>query len=359
MNWMKRAIPARKAKAVRRTAMRSAVAGVVASAAVTALGGCTLTPDRESEARELTEAVETMPGVYDVSNIYSNDFTAGVLVSLRVKMHKDASPEQTEAVAQRIAHSYRTDFPGHNRDMRLQVAGGFFEHHTGTRNTDNLSHESISTDLRTLWQIGAAMPTPRLVSWKRSHSQAELDVGDATDESVFQAVRSVLGDRPVRVLATTGGTPPLQPVELPSNDSFPDLRARNLPTRWQIDLPLSPADEARARESVERSQLKVGKVALSGGHIDEMLVYTWSPPQAHDDLSVLIENTAATAAHPLLLRWEYPTRPRPDLEFKGSIHVAGCDYVDTFGEENPQDYYTPEAIALQQQLRSEYDTCPK
>ncbi len=339
--------------------VRSAVAGVIASAAVTALGGCTLTPDRQIEARELTEAVEQMPGVYQVLDIYSNDFTAGVLVSLDVKMQKDASTDQAEAVAQRIAHSFRTDFSGHNRDMRLRVAGGLFEHHTGTRKDDNLSPESITADLRTLWQIGAAMPTPRLVSWKRSHSRADLGVGDATDESVFQAVRSVLGDRPVRVLATTSGSPPLQSVDLPSNGPFPDLRAMNLPTRWEIDFPLSPADEARARETVERSPLKVGKVALSGGHIDEMLVYTWNPTQAYDDLSALIENTAATAAHPFLLRWEYPTRPRPDLEFEGSIHVAGCEYVDTFGEQSPRDYYTPEAIALQQRLRSEYDNCPK
>ncbi|WP_280457709.1 hypothetical protein [Nocardia carnea] len=303
--------------------------------------------------------MEKMPGVYQVFDTYSNDFTAGTFVSLGVKMQKDASTAHAEAVALRIAHSFRTDFSRHSRDMRLLTADWTFEHHTSKRNEENLSPESITADLRTLWQIRAAMPTPRHVSWKRVSSSAVLRVGDATDAAVLHAVRSVLGDRAVRVFATIRGAPTFRLTGLPPADSPSGLRARTAATHWQIDFPFGPTDEARARSTVERSPLKVGKVTVSGGYINEIQVYAAHSTQVHADLSAFIESSAVTPAHPFFLRWNDSSRPDPDLFFAGSVHVAGCDYADNLGEQSPELYFTPEAITLQKQLRSEYDNCPK
>jgi hypothetical protein len=46
--------------------------------------------------------------------------------------------------------------------------------------------------------------------------------------------------------------------------------------------------------------------------------------------------------------------------FSGSVDVGACNYIsNSEGELHPEKYMTPDALALQQRLRKQFDTCPK
>jgi hypothetical protein len=79
---------------------------------------------------------------------------------------------------------------------------------------------------------------------------------------------------------------------------------------------------------------------------------------AKQTLVDIIHAIGAGPGQSLWMAWHVAPR---DLvqQYDGSVAVGGCEYPDTRIEEKPDAYLTPEEISLQQQLREQFDTCPR
>ncbi|WP_280265142.1 hypothetical protein [Nocardia wallacei] len=322
--------------------LRLAIAAALAVGAAV-LGACTGAPNREAEARELETAVRAMPGVTSAYVNYSNDITQGVTTSVSADMH-DATIDQIEAVAARVADSHRQDFDEYKRSASFYVGGGTVEHRTDRPDRHTfVSPALVAADARAVRQLGSALPPPaaeRRIDWARTDLGTELTLRETAGDSALGVVRSVIGEQPV-------------PVRV-----FPAIRTD---IAWKVDFPFGAEDEARVRAILARSPLPVRSVDVTAGHLARMTVATPDPAEARTALAALIDLVAPAPGHPLLLEWE---QPRPsnsgELKFKGSVHVGGCSYTTrSAGEREPEKYYTAEAVALQRHLRDTYDTCPR
>lgn len=290
-----------------------------------ALTGCTGLPDREQEVERLEAELSSMPGVDDVATIYSNDFTAGTSLKLELTVQA-ASEAELADVARRINELKRDDFDGYTQTTEFVVNPNTTASFGATP-----APAQVAERARQLRNIHAAVPDTE-IAWSRAEL-ALLDSPPATT-SLAGVRRAFAGER-IRVIVKPRGDSPM----------------------WTVAFPLRSSDEARIRDKLSQFQSRTASLDVEDGALTRLTVRVHSLRSAHEELTTVIGATQPTREHPLMLDWRGPGRDDAPKEFAGSVHVAGCHYPRGAGEAEPQNHYTAQAVALQRQLRAEFDTC--
>ncbi|GAA1938374.1 hypothetical protein [Amycolatopsis minnesotensis] len=298
--------------------------GLVAGCAV--LSGCTTgLPDRTEQVRRLEAEIPALPGVAKFHVSYQNDFESGS--SLRTTAYFPTATEpQIVAIAQRITDLTHGQFNGYQQEHEF-VVGNRAQVTTGAEPDPR----EVADRVRRLRQISSALPAAE-ITW----NGRGLDVHDVPEAAVsFAAVRGGLAGKPARVTVFTQGAGP----------------------SWEVDFPFDAEQERQLAAQMAGLPVEVTFVALKNGFLSSMNAGVRDPAKAYADLAAAIAALHATRAHPVYLTWHRDGEKGKGLKFAGNVHVAGCQYPRTAGEEDPGRYYTPEALELQRRLRTEFDAC--
>ncbi|WIM85829.1 hypothetical protein PT015_12805 [Candidatus Mycobacterium wuenschmannii] len=308
----------------------------IALALCLALSGCGA-PDRKPDADKLEQAIKGMPGVHDAMVSYTNDFERGATVHINVFV-PDASAKQIEDVVARINEVRGDSFTKFDQTAEFAV--------TPTRTIvvkrgADLDPPGVASDAEGLRKVTAAVGAGEATLF-RNKSTADLDLrkvaGPADD--VFAAVRAGFGD-----------TARLDVDLLSLGSDRPS---------WRAAFPFSIADQQRVNQQLAAMPVEVFRVAVgSDGTISALGVRVHNQDSAYQDLVSVIGITGAGPAHPLNINWRLDGATQTP-QFSGSVDVGACRYVrNSEGELHPEKYLTPDALALQQRMRKQFDTCPK
>jgi hypothetical protein len=306
------------------------------SCVVTACGA----PDRKAIADQLRQAIKQMPGVKDTDVTYTNGFESGATIHILVYL-PDASPKQVEDVVTRINAVRGDAFNAFDQTAEFVV--------TPTRTVKvnrgaELDPASVASDTQSLRRLSAAIDANQTTIF-RNKSTADLKLNEATTaaDNVFRAIRAAFGD------------------EAHLNLDMGPASNIHEPT-WQVAFPFSAADQQRVDQQMAAMPVSIWAIT-AGPHaaITGLRVGLHSRDTAYQDLVAVIRSTGAGPAHPLDLSWRFEGDSAGKFpNFSGSVHVGACGYVPNSASElHPETYLTPDARAVQQQLRKQFDSCPK
>ncbi|MFJ4656873.1 hypothetical protein ACIP5Y_36890 [Nocardia sp. NPDC088792] len=312
---------------------RRRVGGVVFTLVTVMLCACTGAPDRRGEAARLETAIAGMPGVQSFSASITNDITYGATLRLEADMSA-ASEEQIAAVVSRIKELERDDFDKYEQTTEFSVGDGV----SVQRNAD-FDPEQIAGDARRLRQLKSTLQTSvGTMSWFRSKSADTMEFRDAENpQQILTAVRGVAADQAVKVTISnrSGATDPL----------------------WTVTFPFTADQQTSVLNLLTALPTSVSAVDVDEGHIARLSVGIKAGSDPERDITTVINSIGPTTRHPLYLQWGGYS-PDPTRGFQGSVDIAACAYgAKTLGDEDPEKYYTADAIALQKKLRTQYDTC--
>ena len=329
--------------------IRSAATMLVALSLLVLVGGCTGAPHRKAEATRLQQAISGMPGVTDAYVSYENAIGRGATISIQVQL-PSATRQQIVDVVDRI-NAVRGDlFAKFDQSASFQPVadgGAAFEVRCGQAlDAATIADEAVA--LRTL----ASRVQAESADWWCNPHDRRLDIrGNRTP------IADVLD-----VLRTTGSDVSGTSMELLSNPAAPsgDLA---LPL-FSVQYPYSADDFAHFKALVARLAAKPWTAGVGpGSTIGGLSVRVQSPVAARQQLADVIAAVGAGPNHPLQLAWALDDPPLYGTDtprFTGRVDVGGCNYgTDTEAELHPENYLTPAALALQRELRAQYDTCPK
>ncbi|MEU0501055.1 hypothetical protein [Nocardia sp. NPDC005998] len=303
--------------------IRRTLAAGIAVATMIVLAGCTNAADRRPQADRLHAEISAMPGVDSVTVDYANDSTQGTYLDLTISMRK-ASEAQIADVVDCINAIKRHDFDNFQQSADFTV-GDQLE----LKLDAALDPARISTRANMLRELGASLPGAA-ITW--STSAIEIEKSPPTTDSLA-AVRTVLGGDRAQVT----------------------IRPANRAPGWTVDLPFSTQQEHDIQALLTDLPAQVAFVRVTDGHIANLSVGVHSPDTAYQDLTAIIASTR-TSEHPMDLRWNWGSYT-PDKLFTGSVKIAGCTERDSAADAHPERYLTPDAIALQGRLRSEFEIC--
>lgn len=294
-------------------------------------------PDRKADAGRLRNAITAMPGVAAVHVNYTNSFEQGRSLDIDVSL-PTATPEQITDVVSRINEVRGDAFTGYQQSAQFSVAP---ERHLLVKRGADL--DGVADDARALRSLSGDVGAADIDIFRSGPTPAaQLTVRNATKPAgdVFAAVRAAFGTAKLNL------------------DLLPAPEA-HLPI-WAVSFPFSIADQQQVQHRIAGIALPVHAVTVDGGAaITSLTVVLRSPATADADLTSVIHTVGAGPGHPLSLSWLLDGQAAGEQQFTGSVDVAGCDYPGTVGEQQPEKYLTPAAVALQQRLRTEFDNCPR
>ncbi|OQS13356.1 hypothetical protein B0T36_19785 [Nocardia donostiensis] len=300
---------------------------------IVGLSGCTFTPDRQAEADQLESEIAAMPGVEDISVVYSNELTLGVYLHVDVTMTR-ATEAQIADVGSRIVAIEHDKFDDYDRSHTF-IVGDKLDIEDGEAELDS---GRIVGDTQRLRAIGASLPGAEISSFF-DQTSPRIEIRDAPPAAEsLTAVRNVLGDGPATLQIQTTAPEPV----------------------WHVDFPFSSEQEQSIqRKLAELPVADVDSVRVVDGRITGLIVEIGDPRTAYRDLVTIIGAIGPTRENPLGLEWGLPGSTNAEREFRGSAYIYGCPEGRTAGEENPERFYTPDAVDLQKRMQNEFETCPK
>jgi len=318
------------------------LAAVLAAAAIAmscVVSGCGA-PDRQATADQLKQAIKGMPGVQDATVNYTNDGEQGAAVHIYVYL-PEAPPKQIEDVVARINTVRGDAFKTFDQTADFSVTAN---RTVLVKRGADLDPTSIAADAEGLRRLTGAINAAE-VSIFRNKSTADLKLNQVSTPSddVFSALRAAFGDDAhfdVHVLPAGNTSTPV----------------------WTVSFPFTAGDQQRVRQQMTALPVSVSTITVGlRGTIVDLGVGLHNRDAAYQDLVSVITITGAGSAHALDLSWRLEgERPDMSLHFGGSVDVGACDYIPNSEVElHPGTYLTPDALALQQRLRKEFDTCPK
>ena len=313
-----------------------AAAAIAMSFAVSACGA----PDRKATADQVQQAITGMPGVQNATVSYTNDGEHGATVHIYVYL-PDAPEKQIEDVVARINTVRGDTFKAFDQTAEFAVTSS---RTVLVKRGADLDPSSIAADAVGLRRLTAAVDAAD-VSIFRNTSTADLKLNQVSTPSddVFSALRAAFGDDAhfdVHVLPAGNTSTPV----------------------WTVSFPFTAGDQQRVRQQMTALPVSVSTITVAlPGTIVDLGVGLHNRDAAYQDLVSVITITGAGSAHALDLSWRLEgERPDMSLHFGGSVDVGACNYIPNSEVElHPGTYLTPDALALQQRLRKEFDTCPK
>lgn len=317
-------------------------AGLLIAAALAlsvVLGACGA-PDRTAEADRLAHAIKEMPGVQDANVGYTNGFEQGATVHIWVFL-PDAPGKQIEDVVARINEVRGDAFKSFDQTAEFVVTSS---RAVKVDRGAELDSASVAGDAESLRRLSAAVDADE-ISIFRNKSTADLKVNRVTARAsdVFPAVRAAFGDDAHLNLD----------MDSASNIDVPS---------WRVTFPFTAADQQRVDQQMAAMPVSIAMITVgSPGAIGGLTVGLHSRDTAYQDLVSVIEIAGAGPGHALDLSWRLAGAHADTLQaFSGNVQVGACGYVPNSDIElHPEKYLTPDARALQQRLRKQFDTCPK
>lgn len=294
-------------------------------------------PDRKADAGRLRNAIIAMPGVASAHVNYTNSFEQGRSLDIDVSLPA-ATPEEITDVVSRINEVRGDAFTGYQQSAQFSVAP---EQQLLVKRGADL--DGVADDASALRSLSGAVGAADIDIFRSGPAPAaQLTVRNATTPAgdVFAAVRKAFGTAKLNL------------------DLFPAPDA-HLPT-WAVSFPFGIGEQQQVQHRIAEVTLPVHAVTVDGqAAITALTVVLRGPDTAEADLTSVIRTVGAGPGHPLALSWILAGQSAGEQQFTGSVDVAGCDYPGTVGEQQPEKYLTPAAVALQQRLRTAFDNCPR
>lgn len=318
---------------------RTRIGGLLVLVALVA--GCAGAPDRTAQAARIQSEVEHMPGVKSFSASVTNDITSGVTLWISADM-VDATEDQIAAVAARIEQLEGDDFDKYRRTVEFAVGEGL-----GVKREGDFDTGRVAADARGLRQLTSALPKNfETASWFRSPTFGQVELEDAQHSAdILTGVRDMIGGQSTRVMImTTAG----------SREPFSNSRD----PLWTVQFPFTAEDQKAVFDALAALPAPADAITIEDGHIARLSVDLATSRNPQSDLESVINTVGPSTSHPLFLEWKGYTTD-PNLRFEGSVDIDACTYPDSGGEDHPEKYFTPDAIALQKTLRTRFDTCHK
>lgn len=317
------------------------LAGVLAAALALCclVGGCGA-PDRKAAADRLKLAIREMPGVQDADVSYTNNFEQGAVVRIVVFVPK-ADTKQIEDVVGRINAVRGDSLNAFDQKAEFAVTPS---RTVRVKRGAELDPRSIAADAESLRRLSGAVYTAEMGLF-RNNSGADLKLTQVTTpaDDVFSAIREGFGD-------DAHVSVDLRPA---ANIAGPS---------WQVAFPFTAADQQRVDQQMAAMPVTIWAITVgSHGAIAGLSVGVHNRDSAYQDLVSVIGITGAGPAHALNLSWRWEGDSAGKFpNFSGSVQVGACGYVPNVEtERHPEKYLTADARALQQRLRTQFDTCPK
>lgn len=314
--------------------MRLAAAALLV--AVTAgLSGCTGAPDREQEALDIRNRIAAMPGVSDVDLTYDNGVLEGTRFELAVDMGQ-ATDQQVGAVVAQLDELRSSDFAKFNQRMKILVA-----QQTSLSGGADLPDdaEQVTGLVR---RLRADAPAGEIVWSGAAPDTSKVRIQEAENPgAAVDAVLRIFSDRPP------------SEIEVSAADRVAD-------PHWMIFNPLTPTDKQRIDgQLAAAAPANPGWIGVRDGRVERLTFSVPTPATAYEDVVRTIHAVEAGPAHPVSLTWVWADDPARYNEprWAGSAMVGKCDYPS--GDRTKSEPLVPDALALQQRIRDEFDTCLK
>ncbi|OBB19723.1 hypothetical protein A5761_00850 [Mycolicibacterium setense] len=314
----------------------TAVAAALFVALSVGVSGCTGAPDREKEALDIRDRIAAMPGVEDVDLIYDNGILEGTRFELKVDMPR-ASDQQVGAVAAQLDELRGDDFAKFNQRMEILVAD-----RTSVSGSAGLP-DDIDQVTGLLRRLGSDAPAGE-IRWSGAAAPAASKLRILEAEKPGAAVDAVL-----RIFADRSPSD----IEVSAADRVAD-------PHWMIVNRLSLADKQRIDgQLAAAAPADPGWIGVRDGRIERLTFSVPTPATAYEDVVRTIRVIEAGPAHPVSLLWHWADDPSRFNEprWAGSAMIGKCDYVN--GDRTKSEPLVPDALALQQRIRDEFDTCLK
>jgi hypothetical protein len=303
------------------------------------VSGCGGAPDRTATVNQLKQAIKEMPGVQDATVSATNSFEQGATVNIYVYL-PDATPKQIEDVVTRINAVRGDAFKKYDQSADFAVTT---DRTVQVKRGADLNPADIAADAAGLRKLTAAVHASQVEIFRnKSTTDLRMDGVTTPANDVFTAVRAGFGDDARLDLdllpaEPTGGPP------------------------WKVAFPFTAADQQRVEQQMAALPVSVSTISVGvPGAIVDLGVGLHNRDTAYQDLASVIGTTGAGPAHPLELSWRLEgERADQSPNFSGSVDVGACNYIPSMAEQHPETYLTPDALALQQRLRKQFDTCPK
>lgn len=320
----------------RRTLSNMRLAAAALLVAVTAgLSGCTGAPDREQEALDIRNRIAEMPGVSDVDLIYDNGVLEGTRFELEVDMEQ-ATDQQVGAVVAQLDELRGSDFAKFNQRMKILVAQQTSLSGSADLADDTEQVTGLVRRLRADTPAGEIMWSGAAPDTSKVRIQEAEKPGAAVD-----AVLRIFSDRPP------------SEIEVSAADRVAD-------PHWMIFNPLTPADKQRIDgQLAAAAPADPGWIGIRDGRVERLTFSVPTPATAYEDVVRTIHAVEAGPAHPVSLIWVWADDPvrYNEPRWAGSAMIGKCDYPS--GDRTKSEPLVPDALALQQRIRDEFDTCLK
>ncbi|MCV7068883.1 hypothetical protein H7H51_29930 [Mycolicibacterium farcinogenes] len=300
------------------------------------VSGCTGAPDREDEALDIRDQIGAMPGVSEVDLIYDNGILEGTRFELEVDMAQ-ASDQQVGAVAAQLDELRGNDFAKFNQRMKILVAERTSVSGSADLPDDAERVTGLVRRLRAdapaveiMWSVGAAPEASKIEIREAEEPGAAVD-----------AILRIFADRPPNV------------IDISAADRVAD-------PHWMIHTRLTPADKQRIdRQLAAAAPAEPRWISVRDGRVQHLTFGLPTPATAYEDVVRTIHALEAGPAHPVSLTWRWDDDPaRHDQpRWAGSAMIGKCEYAN--GDRTKSEPLVPDALALQQRIRDEFDTCLK
>lgn len=306
-----------------------------------ALAGCSPRPDLSGRVQEISDVLSALPGVDDVDHYYQNQeeqlgFDGARQLYFEVRIASEASDDEIIGVASTFISEVADAFDDYDRELVLRMPD-FTVDINGTPDPDRL-RQRLS---------GMKEQSPILAAetfkWgvrNDDDSGDVLTIGDtsATPDAVLTAARSLVGSEQVMVKASPRGG-----------------------ARWEVRFPYSAEAQNRLFAALGQGVPDgVDMIAISDDQVEYVSVSLDSGTDATMRLKTVIDTIAAGTPPPWTLSWRVPeAKPNPhNLATGSTVSVGGCEYNPVADHaSDPAEHFTPDAIAVRDELRAQYDTC--
>lgn len=311
------------------------VAAALLAAVMVGVSGCTGAPDREQEALDIKNRIAAMPGVSDVGLIYDNGILEGTRFELAVSMDQ-ATDQQVGAVASQLDELRGADFAKFDQSMKIVVAK--WTSISGSVDLpDDVEH--VSGLVR---RLRAEVPAGE-IRWSGGASDASrVTILEAEEPgAAVDAILRIFADRPPSTIEVSAANRLADP-------------------HWMIFNRFTPADKQRIEQQLAAAApADPGWIGVRDGWIDHFTFGVPTRATGYEDIVRTIHALEAGPAHPVSLTWRWNgDRARYDEpRWAGSAMIGKCEYVN--GDRTVSEPLVPEALALQQRIRDEFDTCLK
>lgn len=313
---------------------------------LTLLTGCAGAPDRQDRATELQTRLQQLPGVDDAHVQYTNDFTHGSHIEIDIGV-EHASAERVGEIATTLYQLLGDEFDKFDQQVRFEVAPVALVI-TG-KNRDSARRLAESADL-----VRGADDVRRIVGALAHPARIELHVRPEVSTLRLDGVTDT--DQAIGVAVAAVGTH-ADNIYVTNIDS--DALEANQRRTWDVDGPITVDTFGPLARAVAAGAGSATYVVIRKGRFTQVNLDLPSTQNAYPDLVGAVTALGAGRDGPLRVLWSantgQPTTP-DGPRWAGSLQIGNC------GDQHMQGLsggmIVPEAAAVQQRIRDQFDTCP-